>query len=213
MPTAPDASVKPVLFGRSSSHFTRVARIFAAELEVEHDFAVVRDLMSSDEADYGGNPALRLPTLRTPEGVWFGALNICRELSRRSSLGRHIVWPEHLDGAPLANAQELVLQAMATEVTLIMAKVANVDESGHLAKQRRSLLNMLAWLEENAAEALAALPSSRDLSFLEVTLFCLVTHLDFRDVLAVAPYPALSDFCRRFAARASVDGTAYRFDA
>ena len=51
--------IKPVdqctIIGRSSSHFTRVTRIFAAELGVPYTLQVVPDLLSCDAADYGGN--------------------------------------------------------------------------------------------------------------------------------------------------------------
>lgn len=213
MSVALDESARPVIIGRSSSHFTRITRIFAAELRIGYSFRVVRDLMSSEPADYGGNPALRIPTLQTPQGVWFGALNICRELWRRSSPRPRVVWPEDLDQPVLANAQEFVLQAMATEVTLVMAKVADAsDTSAHHAKMRKSLLNMMSWLEENAGPALAALPPQRDLSFLEVSLYCLVTHLEFRQVLPTASYAELTRFCQDFATRASASETAFRFD-
>jgi glutathione S-transferase len=213
MPAALEELAKPVIIGRSSSHFTRVTRIFAAEMRVDYSFQVVRDLMSCDPDDYGGNPALRLPTLRTPRGLWFGALNICRELSRQSSHGPRTVWPEDLDGPLLANAQELVVQAMATEVSLIMAKLSEGgDGNAHHVKMRKSLLNMMSWLESNVGHALDALPSERELSYLEVTLFCLVTHLEFRDVLPVSSYPDLKRFCQHFAVRASAGETTYRFD-
>jgi hypothetical protein len=206
-------NMSPIIIGRSSSHFTRVVRLFASELRVECSFQVVTDLMSFDAAEYGGNPGLRLPTLRTQEGVWFGALNICRELQRRSSVTLSVVWPEALDRPLLANMQELVVQAMATEVSLIMAGPAGQSEGrDHRAKLQKSLLDTVAWLELNATDALAALPA-RDLSYLEVTLFCLMTHLDFRKVLPIASYAALCDFCQSFGARASAEKTTYRFDA
>jgi glutathione S-transferase len=203
----------PTIVGRSSSVFTRVARIFAAELEVEYAFEVVRDLMSADRADYAGNPALRLPNLRTSSGVWFGALGICRELRRRSKLVSRIVWPEDLDQPLLANAQELVLQAMASEVTFIMSRLAGVDpDSAYQAKTLRSLLDSLAWLDAQLPAALAALPVARDVSYLEVTLFCLITHLTFREVLPTSGYANLTRFCEAFGARASARATPYRFD-
>lgn len=213
MPAPLEELARPAIIGRSSSHFTRTVRIFAAETSVDCSFRAVRDLMSTDIADYGGNPALRLPILHTPRGAWFGALNICRELSRLSSLRQRIVWPEHLDQPLLANAQELVVQAMATEVALIMAQVAGAsDGNRHQAKLRESLLNTLSWLEENARDALAALPGERDLSYLEVSLFCLFTHLEFRHILPTAPYPTLNEFSQQFSARASAANTPYRFD-
>ncbi len=199
------------LYGRSSSHFTRVTRIFAAELGLAYEFRIVPDLMVSTPAAYGGNPALRLPTLATPEGHWFGALNICRELWRRSSSKPEVEWPEHLTLAVSANAQELVTQAMSTEVALIMAKLSGVDPTNrHYEKNQQSLLNMLAWLEDNAPEIVGA-PLEK-LRFLEVTLFCLVDHLSFRDVVPIGPYSRLNEFCQRFAKRASAQATPYRFD-
>lgn len=213
MPPVLEESSRPTIIGRSSSHFTRVTRIFAAEVGVDCSFEVVRDLMSSDPDDYGGNPALKLPTLRTARGAWFGALTICRELSRRSSLGKRLVWPEDLDQPLLANAQELAVQAMTTEVTLIMAKVsAEGDGGAHQSKMMKSLVNVVSWLESNVTHVLAALPQDRDLSYLEVTLFCLFTHLEFRSVVPTAPYPELNKFCQHFAARASAHETAYHFD-
>ena len=64
----------------------------------------------------------------------------------------------------------------------------------------------------DAWSSVAALPPERDVSYLEVTLFCLVTHLEFRDVLPTAPYPELNKFCQQFAARASIGETTFRFD-
>jgi glutathione S-transferase len=206
-------STEPILIGRSSSHFTRIARIFASELRVACSFQVVRDLLSGNAEDYGGNPALRIPVLKTDTGNWFGALPVSRELWRRSSTRPRVAWPEALETPLLSNMQELTLQAMATEVTLVMEKMAGAGEgTAHATKLRKALLQMMAWLEEHVDPALAALPTGRDLSYLEVSLYCLVTHLEFRDVLPTAPYVALNRFCQRFAERPSAKETAFRFD-
>jgi hypothetical protein len=71
----------------------------------------------------------------------------------------------------------------------------------------------MAWLEEKTKSVIAALPQHRDLSYLEVTLFCLVTHLEFREVLPTASYAELNKFCQQFATRASAGETLYRFDS
>lgn len=201
------------IIGRSSSHFTRVTRIFAAEMEIDYSFDIVRNLMSLELNDYGGNPALKLPTLRTSRGAWFGALNICRELARQSQLQRHIVWPEDLEEPLPANAQELMLHAMATEVSLIMSKVSGSEGGVHQVKMMRSLTNAMSWLERNAAAALTRFLQDRYLSYLEVTLFCLVTHLEFREVLPPAHRPELEAFCAHFSNRPSARETAYHFDS
>ena len=49
------------LVGRSSSHFTRTARIFALELGVQHAFRPVLDMTTPDPAAYADNPALKVP--------------------------------------------------------------------------------------------------------------------------------------------------------
>lgn len=202
-----------ILIGRSSSHFTRVARIFALELGVPHGFQVVRDLLSTAPEDYGGNPALRIPVLQTARGAWFGALNICRELQRMSTSAARVVWPEDLREPLLADALELTTQAMATEVGLVMGRLGGTDEQApHLKKMRESLLGTLAWLEANVEAALAGLPPERDLSFLEVTLLCLVEHLEFREVLPTSGYAALTRFCGQFGARSAAAATRFRFD-
>ena len=203
---------KPRIIGRSSSSFTRVTRIFAAELGVDCELQVVRDLMSSNAADYGGNPALKLPALHTASGTWFGALNVCRALSRMGTHAPRIVWPEALNEPLLANAQELTVHALATEVALVMSKLGGTADNAHQEKMRASLLNVMSWLDANIGAVVAALPSDRDLSYLEVALFCLVTHLEFRQVLPVTDYPELAVFCARFGARASALNTPYRFD-
>lgn len=211
MSAAVEAPAKPVLVGRSSSHFTRVTRIFAAELGAEYSFQVVRDLMSCDPQDYGGNPALKLPTLRTADGDWYGALPICRALWRGQGRPAHVVWPEDLEAPLLANYQELVVQAMTTEVILVLATLAGGGDT-YRNKLRTSLLGTMAWLETHATAAIAALPADRTLSFLEVTLLCLVTHLEFRDVVPTTPYPRLGEFCQQFSARPSIAATPYHFD-
>lgn len=213
MTVANEDLTRPSLIGRSSSHFTRIARIFAAELGVAYDFHILRDIMSPNLQDYGGNPALKIPVLRTARGSWFGTLNVCRELRRHATNKARVLWPEDLTESLSANLQELVLQTMATEVTIVMSKVGGGAQSGaHHDKLRTSLLNMMAWLEQNVDAALAELPSERSVSFLEVSLYCLVMHLSFREVLDTTPYAALTAFCQRFGQRASCVETTFRFD-
>lgn len=201
------------LYGRSSSHFTRIPRIFAVEFEVELEFQLIRDLTSTDPDDYGGHPAMKMPTLVTEAGIWFGSLPICRELAQCSDLNLDITWPEDLHRPVASNAQELVLTAMSTEVGLIMGKATGVAaDNAHQVKLRASLLGAMEWLELNAGRAIDTLAPDRDLSFLEVSLFCLVEHLEFREVLSLAAYPALRAYAQRFGARSSAQATSFKFD-
>ena len=198
--------------GRSSSHFTRIVRVFAHELDVAYEFQPVLDLMSRAQRDYSGNPALRLPVLDTAAGSWFGSLNICRELARHSSQHKRVLWPEDSRDVTANNAQELVLQGMTTVVGLVMRQ-ANDELGAYDAKAREGLESSVAWLERHLGDARASLRQERDLSFLEVSAFCFVAHLEFRELLDLAASPNLRAFRAEFGERASARATDYHFDA
>lgn len=201
------------IVGRSSSHFTRVARVFAHELHMPYEFRPVADLTSRDTADYAGNPALKLPVLETAEGPAFGAFNICRALAKRSQRTPLIVWPESSGDLMVANAQELVLQGMATEVAMIMRTLEQpcVPLTAD-TKLRASLDNTLAWLDQHLDAALDRSVPEGALSLLEISAFCFVSHLAFRNVADISRYPALQAQVERFGCRQSARATEYCFD-
>lgn len=210
----PEPDALPCLFGRSSSHFTRLVRIFAEELGTACTFVPVGDLASREPADFGGNPALKLPVLVLPAGPVFGAENICRTLARLAARPRRIVWTEDLPDPHARNAQELTWHAMSAQVQLVFGtQVARLPaENVYFAKAADGFRNVLAWLDANVDAVLGRLPP-RDLSLLEVSLFCLLEHLMFRATLPTAPYPRLVAFAQGFGTRASAQCTAYAFDA
>ncbi len=197
-----------MLVGRSSSHFTRTARLFAIELGVAHTFRPVLDMTTADPAAYGDNPALKLPVLVDAEGPLYGTENICRALARRSGVGARAVLRGDVPARVVANAEEMILHAMASEVILITAG----HEQPAPPKVRAGLENALGFLEANVEQALAALPADRLLSFCEASLFALVTHLPFRKIMEVTGYPRLRAFCDRFGVHPAAEATAYRFD-
>jgi glutathione S-transferase len=201
-----------VLFGRSSSHFTRIARIFAHELGIRYDFRIVHELGSTRLSDFGHNPALRVPSLRSGANIWFGSLNICRELARRASVPLAVLWPEDVRDPHAANAQELVLDTMASEVTVVMARASGIaGDHPFMAKPFARIRASVAWLEDELPGALARLPP-HSLSFLEVSAFCLCKHLGFREILTIDDRPNLTAFCREFGRRPSAEHTEYHFD-
>jgi glutathione S-transferase len=202
------------LIARQSSHFSRVARIFAFELGVAHRYSPLLDITSLDAAKYSDNPVMKVPVLVTPDGPWFGSENIARELVRRAQRPRKVAFREHASTRVAANAEELTLQAMAIEVTLIMSKLAGDDAASPArVKARTGLTASLDWLDRHLDEALAGLPADRDLSFFEVALYCLVTHLPFRSVMEVNEYARLARHVETFGERDSARQTTYRFDA
>jgi glutathione S-transferase len=204
---------KVQIIGRSSSLFTRVPRIFAEELAVPYELVPIHDMTSTDEKIYGGNPAFKLPSLRRGESLLFGAQNICHALAEMADKPARITWPQDLRDDLLRNAQEMTWHAMAAQVQYVFGTVIGKLPADNVffAKGRAGFEGALTWLNENAETFLRALPP-RDLSLLEVTLFCLVEHLVFRATLPVAPYPALTAFASKFAQRPSAKRTAYRFD-
>jgi glutathione S-transferase len=205
------------LVGRSSSHFTRVAAIYAHELGVPYELTVVHDVLDLDAAIYGGHPGLKIPTLRLGNAALFGTENICRRLAELSGRGRdpRLVWPEDVDADVARNAQELTWHAMAAQVQAVIGTVVAKLPASHpfFAKGRAGLQGTLAWLDAQLPQVLDALPKQRELSLLEVTLFCLVEHLGFRPTLPLTPYPKLLEFAAGFATRPSARATPYRFDA
>lgn len=205
------------LIGRRSSHFTRVAALYAHALAVPFELVVVHDITSVDPAAYGGHPALKIPTLRVGASVVFGTENICRRLAELAgrSCDTRLVWPEQLTDDLARSAQELTWHAMSAQVQLVMGTVIGQlpADSVFFAKGRAGLLGALAWLEEHVARVVETLPHPRDLSLLEVALFCLVEHLAFRPTVPMEPYPALRRFAAEFATRPAALSTGFRFDA
>ena len=224
-----DATLPPLrLTGRSGSHFTRVVRIVADELAVPLAFDVVHDLLSLDPADFAGHPAMKLPTLHVPRpsstggySPLFGTENICRKLvesAGRADDPRVVLFPS---SDLVRNAQELVWQAMAAQVQLVIGvRIGKLPaESPFFAKMTLGMLGSLAWIDERLPSVRAALgpENSRDLSLFEVTLFCLLEHIAFRPtVLLSGPagprFPSLHAFVQAFATRESAQRTVYAAD-
>jgi glutathione S-transferase len=204
---------QPRLVGRSSSHYTRLARMFAEELGIAYAFEPVYDLASRDPADYAGNPALKLPVLVLPEGPVFGAENVCRTLAARISPPRRIVWTEQLPDPRARNAQELIWHGMGAQVQLVFGmQVARLPaENVYFAKAADGFRNALAWLDANLESVLHGLPP-RDFSLLEASLFCLLEHVLFRDTLPLAPYRHLAAFAAAWRERPAAQRTTYAFD-
>lgn len=187
--------------------------MFALELGVEHSFRPVFDITSLEAAEYADNPALKIPILVDEGGPLFGSDNVCRELSRRAASRGSMLAKSVLRGEVRArvveNAEELTSHVMSCEVNLIMAKMGGVALP---PKVLRSVEGCLDWLDANLDAVLGALPSDRTVSFVEVAVFCVVTHLPFRDVMDVSPWPRLVAFARTFGQRESARATEYRFD-
>jgi glutathione S-transferase len=171
----------------------------------------VLDLTTLDPSAYADNPALKVPVLVDEHGSLFGAENVCHALLRRSpKAAASVVMRGDVPDRVVANAEELTLHVMSSEVSLIMAKATgNVPPP----KVTPSIHNSLQHIDQSLSGILAALPKERLFSFLEVALFCVVTHLEFRELMDVSGFQRLRDFCLLFAQSESAKATVYRFDA
>jgi glutathione S-transferase len=203
------------IVGRSSSHFTRFPRIFAEELAVPYELVVVYDMTALGPEAYASNPALKQPTLRRKGSTLFGAQNICRALAEMAQKPVKIVWPEDLHDDLSRNAQELVWHCMNAQVQMVMGTIVSKlpAENVYFTKARAGIENSLQWLDAHVSAALRALPAAREISTFEVSLFCLMEHLAFRQTISVEPYRELASFVREFGQRPSAQNTAYRVDA
>lgn len=202
------------IVGRRSSHFTRIARIFAEELGLSYDVVPIYDMTAKSSETYADNPALKLPILRVDGDVVFGTENICRTLADHAHESGAIVWPEQLRASISRNAQELVWHCMTAQVQIVFGTlVAKLPaENLYFEKARTGFEGALSWLDAHLPEALNALPASRQLSLFEASLFCMIEHLHFRQTLPVEHYSRLEAFRNTFAARPSARNTQYQFD-
>ena len=203
-----------VIFGRSSSHFTRVATLFATELGLPWTLEVVPRLLSHDPSDFGGHPALKLPTLLTQGAPVYGAENICRKLTALAGRAGDptVVLPEQVHDDTARNAQELIWVAMGAQVSMRLFKPGEEPPTPYLLKTQTGLRGALAWLDSHLDDTLAALPTPRQVSVLEVTLLCLVDHLRFFPTFPLDAYPRLLAFADAQGRRESAQRTVFRFD-
>jgi glutathione S-transferase len=202
------------IFGRQSSHYTRVVRMLALELGIDAVLAPIFDLMSADPATYAGNPALKLPALRVDDDTVWGSQNACRHLARKVEGGEaRVYWPEDARAPLLMNAHEVVAHAMAAQVEVVFHEIVSKRPPDATSRKRReSLLNCLVWLDAHLHTIHAQLPADR-IALLDLMLFCLLEHLPFRNPVDLSGMARLTAFVATFGARASAQATPYRFDA
>lgn len=202
------------IVGRQSSHYTRLVRLLAHELGVEHVLRPIHDLMSEDPATFAGNPALKLPALRQGDVVIWGSRNACRWLARQAPDGvARVFWPEEATAPLSMNAHELLAHAMAAQVEVVFHEIVSKRPPDATSRKRRaSLIGSLAWLDAHWEALRAELPTTR-IALFDLELFALLEHLPFRNPLDLSAMPRLVGFADAFRERPSAEATPYRFDA
>lgn len=201
------------IHGRRSSHYTRMVRIVAEELGVGYELIPIFDLLSDQATSFAGNPALKLPAVEIDGQIWFGSGNGCRALARAADKVEHLVWPEQLTSAHLMNAHEVLNHALSAQVEVVLHEIVEKRPADRSSRKRRqSLLNCLSWLDGELPALRKALPSGH-ISLFEIGLYCLLSHLPFRNPIDLSALTNLCAFVREFADRPSAKATPYRFDA
>lgn len=204
----PPSSVE--LFGRAGSHFTRLARMFAFDAQAPYAFVPVVDMRDLEQLPYGGHPALKLPVLRISDRPLFGTENICRWFMAHARAQRTVLWPEDLQEAQYANAQELIWHGMNSQVQIMMAiRVFGMSaDQPYVEKLRVGLAGALGWLDDQIEGLQGELPP-HDISLLEYSLFCLFEHIRFRTSIKVDDYARLRIFADALRSSPSAMATPY----
>lgn len=202
------------IVGRRSSHYTRLVRLLAHELDVPYALRPIHDLLSEDPAVYAGNPALKLPAARLGETTVWGSLNACRLVAAAANDGEtRVFWPEQTRSALLMNAHEVLAHVMAAQVEVVFHEIVSRRPQDATSRKRRaSLMLCLAWLDGHLYEIHGALPADR-IALFDLGLYALLEHLPFRNPIDLSPMPNLVDFVAAFGERASAQATPYVFDA
>ena len=201
--------------GRSSSHYTRVARMAAHHLEVEFEFAVVDDLLALTPHTFAGHPGLKIPVLHVGDVAIWGTEAICGHLRRLSGAPAQVlVMPAQIDDHVVSNAQELVWQAMQAQVQWRLGvSIGKLPpDHAYFRKVQASIEGILAWLDARVVDLLERLPAPREASVFELTTFALVDHLRFCPTVDVRRYAQLCQFADRWANRPEARLTPYAFD-
>jgi glutathione S-transferase len=160
------------LIGTPLSHFTRKLRIVLAELGV--DFALVRPpgVLAPTPDSYGGNPLMRVPTLRDGDTTLIDSDHIARYLVHKHDpsdrLGVCSQAPVDLNRLALANG------IMANEVVLLLARRAGLDDIEGVAYFRKLLTGIdqaLAQLDRDVAI------DAPGFDYGDIALICMWQHI------------------------------------
>jgi glutathione S-transferase len=196
-----------VLYVTPLSHFSRKVRIVVRELGLECEESYVRDLLSADPADFGGNPILRVPVLKDGETWVIESDQIVRYVLETYDAGNDRFGFFSMTPAQ-RNALSIVSAIMGAEVELILSRRAGLAaESGGLyfERYRKVIGHGLAWLERDGA----SLWPERDPSYLDIALTCMWDHLvhnRLRD--EASSWPWIEARALRHASRPSFAATA-----
>ncbi|MBC7973645.1 MAG: glutathione S-transferase family protein [Myxococcales bacterium] len=191
------------LIGTPLSHFTRKLRILLAELGVPFTFVRAPGVLTTTPDTYGGNPLMRVPTLRDGNVTVFDSEHIARYLVRRHDpADRFGVLRERVEDL---NRLTLINGVMANEVVIILARRAGLEDIDNVAYFRK--------LGAAIDAALAELDHSVDVEapgfdYRDIALVCMWQHLGHYQLRpGLAGYTRIAARVDRLAAQPSIAST------
>ena len=200
-------TLQRVLYLTPLSHFSRKVRIVLKELDLACEESFVPDLLSSEPADFGGNPILRVPVLRDGATWVIESDQIVRYLLETYSKDDDRLSFRSMDAAQ-RNALSIISAIMGAEVELVLSRRSGLvaEAAGlYFQRYREVIAHGLAWLESNAA----AIWPDAEFSYLDIALICMWEHLGhnrLRD--ETRSWPWIEARAKRQASRPSVAATA-----
>lgn len=132
------------LYGTPRSHFARIVRIVAAQLETDLDWVDVGNVGAPEP--FGGNPLMRVPVLVDGERALYDSHDICVYLTEQAGVDPlRILQPGWED----RNRLTVIRGVMDAEVRLLLAERAGMATEGAVFdKARATIAQGVAWLEE-----------------------------------------------------------------
>ena len=205
-PPSSDRQQSRVLYLTPQSHFSRKVRIVLRELSVACQESFVPNLLSSDPADFGGNPILRVPVLRDGSTWVIESDQIVRHLLENYDRGNDRFSFFSMNAAQ-RNTLSILSAIMGAEVELLLSRRSGLgSEAGGLyfGRYRSVIGHGLEWIEANGAEAWPA----AEFSYLDIVLVCMWDHLRYNRLGdGTGSWPWIEERTARHASRPSVAAT------
>ena len=199
-------AARRVLYLTPQSHFSRKVRIVLRELSLPCEESFVPDLLSSDPADFAGNPILRVPVLRDGASWVIESDQIVRHLLETHDRGNDRFSFFSMNTVQ-RNALSILSAIMGAEVELLLSRRSGlVSEAGALyfGRYRSVIGHGLAWIEANGA---AVWPEA-EFSYLDIALACMWDHLWYNRLGdETGSWPWIDARTARHATRPSVAAT------
>jgi glutathione S-transferase len=192
------------VIGTPLSHFTRKVRIVLMEIGVPFEFVRAPGVLVAAPEAYGGNPLMRVPTLRDGDVTLFDSDHIARYVVRRHDGGDRLgVLDESVQGL---NRMALINGVMANEVVIILAKRGGLEGIEGVAYfQKLGAAIDLALDEIDRGVEVEA----HGFDYRDVALVCMWQHLEHYQLRAdLARYTRIAARVARLAERPSVAATA-----